>query len=69
MCPMCRATVGELYVPPEPVPEQVRVTTVHVEDFGAHEHCRQRGTQLSCVACIIAFVILLIVVIRIIMGN
>ena len=69
---MCRATVGELYVPqeqPEPQPVQ---STVQIEDLGAQqrtEYCQNRGTQIRCVACLLAFVVLLIVVIRIMMGN
>ena len=63
---MCRATVGELYVPPiEVVTVQ---NTVQIENVSG-EHCRQRGTQISCVACLLAFIILLIVIVRIIMEN
>ena len=73
MCPMCRATVGELYVPPEPTAiaeEAIEAseTSVQIEDAGAQQ-CRNRGTQISCVACLLAFVVLLIVIVRIIMEN
>jgi len=73
---MCRATVGELYVPPEPqLAERVietRVTTVHVEDFGTQqrtERCRNRSTQLSCISCVIAFIIFITVIIWIMNEN
>jgi hypothetical protein len=78
MCPMCRATVGDLYVPepqielqPDTNPSETRETRetrVQIENIGA-QHCRNRGTQISCVACLLAFILLLIVIVRIMMGN
>jgi len=73
---MCRATVGELYVPEsqtEPGSEpNLRDTRVQIENFAARqrtEYCQNRGTQISCVACLLAFIVLIIVIIRIMMGN
>jgi hypothetical protein len=75
MCPMCRATVGDLYVPepqielqPDTNPSETNETRVQIENIGA-QHCRNRGTQISCVACLLAFILLLIVIVRIMMEN
>ena len=69
---MCRATVGDLYVPSEPSPRELVQTTVQIEDVGTrqrNEHNHNRSTQIIFVVCLIVCIILLIVGIWIMMEN
>ena len=74
LCPMCRATVGELYIPPPTeqlteIRETRETLTVQIEEFGAQqrrEQCRRRRIHVTCVASCTIVAILLIVVIRLI---
>lgn len=67
LCPMCRATVGELYVPPQPQPESVQ-TTVQIEDFSA-QHGQNRSMQIVYAVCLIVCILLLIVGVWIMMET